>query len=215
MSEVSTQSSISFLIHRWAFNSFNQSEAIRGEYSQNMLSETFWTRNMVTVQQIPRTRFTKQKFIQLTPSLLGPEDSACHILRAFGKCTYGFVAEGKWLLQAYTWQLELPPLYYLPLWWPESDFWFFKFYFACFVVIFASWLLIKEGTIYILLHLKFWIGFWTMPVVVIKHLYNSNESQGSSGEEENGDIFPKCGAWKMTHAPSDKERSDLYLFLTV
>ena len=29
-----------------------------------------------------------------------------------------------------------------------------------------------------------------MPVVVMKHLYNSDESQGSSGEEENG-IFPK------------------------
>ena len=30
-----------------------------------------------------------------------------------------------------------------------------------------------------------------MPVVVIKHLYNSDERQGSSGEEEGGDIFPK------------------------
>ena len=30
-----------------------------------------------------------------------------------------------------------------------------------------------------------------MPVVVIKHLYNSDESQGSSGEEEDGNIFPK------------------------
>ena len=29
-----------------------------------------------------------------------------------------------------------------------------------------------------------------MPVVVMKHLYNSDESQGCSGEEENG-IFPK------------------------
>ena len=32
-----------------------------------------------------------------------------------------------------------------------------------------------------------------MPVMVIKHLYNSDKSQGSSGEEENGDIFPICG----------------------
>ena len=30
-----------------------------------------------------------------------------------------------------------------------------------------------------------------MPVVVMKHLYNSDESQGSSGEEEDADIFPK------------------------
>ena len=29
-----------------------------------------------------------------------------------------------------------------------------------------------------------------MPVVVMKHLYNSDESQGSSGGGENG-IFPK------------------------
>ena len=30
-----------------------------------------------------------------------------------------------------------------------------------------------------------------MPVVVMKHLYNGDESHGSSGEEEDGDIFPK------------------------
>ena len=30
-----------------------------------------------------------------------------------------------------------------------------------------------------------------MPVAVIKHLYNSDESQGSSGEEENDGIFPQ------------------------
>ena len=32
-----------------------------------------------------------------------------------------------------------------------------------------------------------------MPVVIIKHLYNSDERQGvlSSGEEEDGVIFPK------------------------
>ena len=32
-----------------------------------------------------------------------------------------------------------------------------------------------------------------MPVVVIKHFYNSDESQGvlRCGEEEDGDIFPK------------------------
>ena len=36
-------------------------------------------------------------------------------------------------------------------------------------------------------------------VVVMKHLYNSDERQGSSGEEEGGDIFPKCcGEWRMT-----------------
>ena len=29
-----------------------------------------------------------------------------------------------------------------------------------------------------------------MPVVVMKHLYNSDESQGGSGEEEDGGIFP-------------------------
>jgi len=37
------------------------------------------------------------------------------------------------------------------------------------------------------MHLKFWM----MPVVLIKHLYNSDESQGSSGEEKDGDTFPE------------------------
>ena len=56
----------------------------------------------------------------------------------------------------------------------------------CSVVISASWLLIKEGIVYVLLHLK----FWKRPIVVIKYLYNSDGSHGTSGEEE-GDIFPK------------------------
>ena len=61
----------------------------------------------------------------------------------------------------------------------------------CSIVISASWLLIKEGNVYILLHLKFWMQFWMMLVVVMKHVYNSDERQGRSGEEEDGEIFSK------------------------
>ena len=44
---------------------------------------------------------------------------------AVGKCTFGFVVEGKQLLQAYPQQLDLPPFYF-PLCWPKSksDFFF-------------------------------------------------------------------------------------------
>ena len=58
--------------------------------------------------------------------------------------------------------------------------------------------------------------FWMMLVVVMKHLYNSGERQGSSGEEEGDDIFQIM--WWMkndSHASSENESSDLYLFLTV
>jgi len=52
-------------------------------------------------------------------------------------------------------------------------------------------------------------------------LYSSDESQGSTGEEENGNIFPNVVDEVVTqngsdsHAPSDNESSDLALILTV
>ena len=50
-------------------------------------------------------------------------------------------------------------------------------------------------------------------VLVKKHLYNNDESQGSSGKEEDSDIFFKIMQWMKndSHAPLDR----IYLFLTV
>ena len=48
----------------------------------------------------------------------GPEG-----FRAVDKRAFGFVVEGKWLLQAYTRQLDVPPLQRLPLWWPVCRGW--------------------------------------------------------------------------------------------
>ena len=112
------------------------------------------------------------------------------------KCTFGFGVEGKRLLKAYTWQLDWPPISssFMAAW--ERIF-LQHFFFGGRgggwggAVISGSWLLIKEGIVYILLHVKFWMRFWMMLVVAMKHLYNSDERQGSSGEEEGGDIFPK------------------------
>ena len=54
-----------------------------------------------------------------------------------------------------------------------------------------------------------------------EELYSSVESQGSIGEEEDGDIFPNVVDEVITqndndsHAPSDNESSDLDLILTL
>ena len=141
--------------------------------------------------------------IYLTPSPHGPEDfwatlcmpyaQAWKISRPLVKCTFGFVVEGKRLLQAYTWQLDWPPISssFMAAWeriFLQQFFRVGEWGWVGGVVISGSWLLIKEGIVYILLHVKFWMRFWIMLVMMMKHLYNSQERRG---EEEDGDIFPK------------------------
>ena len=65
------------------------------------------------------------------------------------------------------------------------------------VVIFASWLLIKEGIVYIFL------GQYALEILndassqILAQL-DSDESQGNSGEEEDGDIFQNNERYQYT-----------------
>jgi len=64
----------------------------------------------------------------------------------------------------------------------------------CSIVISASWLLIKEGIVHLI------------ALEILNEVLNDassddetgDERQGSSGEEDDGDIFPKCGEWRIS-----------------